>query len=411
MVKIFKREINVEYVQMFFLFVLIYEMVIKRTFKYDNTLIISLMGVTLYKNRKISFEKNMKKLYILIFINSFIFLLSYYKILKLNNFVLDERFDMVNSIVFKGFLLFLIGLNLNIEYKKLRYMIPFVCIASISPLIKVTTFGLKYGFFKARINGMWGNANYVGFVLGLIVIFSVVTVIFFKEKLLKIMGVVFAGWAFFLLISCSQSRNAILSLLLSLIVLSGIYVFKSKINKKKILSIISLFFGLLLIIIKFDRRFESLFKLESLLKDGRVDILKTALKILKENRTDVVLGKGFSFYFNNLNIGYKNLSSFHNDYIEILINQGVLGLFFYLLLTLCILYLIVKNIKNNDFKNSIFSILALLLWVYIFILGQFDNVIYSNRIFEMAYFMFGIGISKNYIGENSKNDKENEEIF
>lgn len=411
MVKIFKREINIEYIQMFFLFILIYEMVIKRTFKYDNTLIIFLMGVTLYKNRKISFEKNMKKLYILIFINSFIFLLSYYKIFKLNNFILDERFDMVNSIVFKGFLLFLIGLNLNIEYKKLRYIIPFICMASISPLIKITNFGLKYGFFETRIMSMWGHANYVGFVLGLIVIFSVITVIFFNEKILRIAGCIFGVWSFFLLVACSQSRNAMLSLLLSLITLSGVYIFKSKINKKKMLSIISLFLGLLLIIIKFDRRFESLFKLESLLKDGRIHILKTALEILKKEETNIFFGKGISFYFNNLNTGYENLSSFHNDYIEILINQGVLGLFFYLLLTLYILYLIVKNIKNNNFKNSIFSILALLLWVYIFILGQFDNVIYSNRIFEIAYFIFGIGINKNYIGESFKNDKENKEIF
>lgn len=411
MVKILKREINVEHIQMFFLFILIYEMVIKRTFKYDNILIISLMGITLYKNRKINFEKNMKKLYILIFINTFIFLLSYYKILKLNNFVLDERFDMINSIVFKGFLLFLIGLNLNIEYKKLKYIIPFICVASISPLVKITTFGLKYGFFKTRIFGMWGNPNYVGFVLGLIAIFSVITIIYFQEKIFKLIGYIFGGWAFFLLISCSRSRNAILSLLLSLIVLSGVYIFKLKINKKRILSIIFLFSGLLMILVKFDKRFESLFKLNSLLKDGRIYILKTTVEILKKDEINIFLGKGFSYYFNNLNISNTKLSSFHNDYIEILINQGILGLFFYLLLTLYILYLIVKNIKNIDFKNSIFYILALLLWIYIFVLGQFDNVIYSNRIFEMAYFIFGIGISKNYIGENSKNDKENEEIF
>lgn len=411
MVKILKREINVEHIQMFFLFILIYEMVIKRTFKYDNILIVSLMGVTLYKNRKISFGKNMKKLYILIFINVFIFLLSYYKILKLNNFVLDERFDMVNSIVFKSFLLFLIGLNLNIEYKKIKYIIPFICVASISPLIKITNFGLKYGFFKTRIFRMWGNPNYVGFVLGLIVIFSVITIVYFQEKIFKLIGCIFGGWAFFLLISCSQSRNAILSLLLSLIVLSGVYIFKLKINKKRILSIVFLFSGLLTILVKFDKRFESLFKLNSLLKDGRINILKTTVEILKKDKINIFLGKGFSYYFNNLNISNTKLSSFHNDYIEILINQGILGLFFYLLLTLYILYLIVKNIKNTDFKNSIFYILALLLWIYIFVLGQFDNVIYSNRIFEMAYFIFGIGISKNYIGENSKNDKENEEIF
>lgn len=411
MVKIFKREINTEHMEMFFLFILIYEIIIKRTFKYDNILIISLMGLTLYKNRKINFEKNMKKLYILIFINAFIFLLSYYKILKLNSFVLDERFDMINSIVFKGFLLFLIGLNLNIEYKKLKYIIPFICVASISPLVKITTFGLKYGFFKTRIVGMWGNTNYVGFFLGMITIFSILTAIFFKEKLLKIIGYTFGGWSFFLLISCSRSRNAVLSLLLSLVVLAGVYILKLKKNQKKILVFIFFFSGLLMILIKFDKRFESLFKLDSLLKDGRIDILKIALKILKKDETNIFLGKGLSYYFNNLNIDNTKLSSFHNDYIEILINQGILGLFFYLLLTFYILYLIIKNIKNIDFKNSMFYILALLLWIYIFVLGQFDNVIYSNRIFEMAYFIFGVSISKNYIGENSKNDKENEEIF
>lgn len=411
MVKILKREINLEHIQMFFLFILIYEMVIKRTFKYDNILIVSLMGITLYKNKKIYFEKNMKRLYILIFINSFIFLLSYYRILKLNNFILDERFDMVNSIVFKGFFLFLIGLNFNVEYKKLKYIIPFICVSSISPLIKITTFGLKYGFFKDRIMNMWGNPNYVGFILGLIVIFSVVTFIYFQEKILKTIGCIFGSWSFFLLVACSRSRNAILSLLLSLIVLIGVYTFKSKINKKKIFSIIFLFLGLLIILIKFDKRFESLFKLDSLLKDGRIYILKTALDILKKDKINIFLGKGFSYYFNSLNTGYENLSSFHNDYIEILINQGILGLFFYLLLILYILYFIIKNIKYGDTKDSIFYILALLLWIYIFILGQFDNVIYSNRVFEIAYFVFGVGIGKNYMGENSKNDKKNKKIL
>lgn len=407
MVNILKRKINIEYTQMFFLFILIYEMIIKRTFKYDNILIIFLMGITLYKNKKIYFEKNVNKLYMLILINSFIFLSSYYKILKLSNFILDERFDMINSIVSKGFLLFLIGLNLNIEYKKLKYIIPFMCIASISPLIKITTFGLKYGFFKIRIINMWGHANYVGFFLGMIVIFSIVTVIFFKEKLLKIIGYIFGSWAFFLLISCSQSRNAILSLLLSLIILIGVFIFKSKISKKKMFSFVFLFFGLLMIIIKFDKRFESLFKLESLLKDGRIQILKTTLEILKKDETNIFLGKGFSFYFNSLNTGYEKLSSFHNDYIEILINQGILGLFFYLLLILYILYLIIKNIKNTEFKDSIFYTLALLLWIYTFILGQFDNVIYSNRIFEITYFILGIGISKS----TTNYKKEDEDIL
>lgn len=408
--KILNKEIKVEYLQIFFLFVLIYEMVIKRTFKYDNALIVFIFVITLYKNRKIYFEKKTRKFYLLIFINALIFLLSYYRILKINNFILDERYDMINSIVFKGFLLFLIGLNLNVEYKKLKYIVPFICLASISPLIKITTFGLKYGFFKARIMSLWGNANYVGFFLGMITIFAVMTIVFFKEKILKLGGCILGSWAFFLLISCSQSRNAILSLLLSLITLSGIYIFKSEINRKKIFSIVLLFFSVFIIIIKFVKRFTSLFKSEILLKDGRVNILKTALDILKKEESNIFFGKGFSFYFNNLNTGHIKLSSFHNDYIEILINQGIFSLFFYLLLIFYILYFIIKNIKENAFEESLFHMLALLLWIYMFTLGQFDNVIYSNRIFEMAYFMFGISLSGNYITENlkgAKNERNN----
>lgn len=404
MAKILKK-IKVEYIQILFLFILIYEMIIKRTFKYDNILIISIIGATLYRNKKIYFDKDSKKLYALIIINTAIFLLSYYKVLKLNNFILDERFDMLNSIVFKGFLLFLIGLNLNIGYEKTRYIVPFVCVASISPLIKITNFGLKYGFFRHRISGMWGNPNYVGFVLGLITIFCVIAIVCFQERLAKIIGVIFGSWSFFLLLAVSQSRNAILSVLVSLVVLFSVYSLKLKINKKKFFSIVFLFSGLIAIVLKLNQRFKSLFFIDDLLKDGRTQILKITLEILKGNN-DIALGKGFSFYFNNLSIGYEKLSSFHNDYIEILINQGVMGIFFYLLLSFYILYLIIKNIKYNTFESNTFSILALLLWIYIFILGQFDNVIYSNRVFEMAYLIFGLSI-----GENYKNDKKDKKIL
>ena len=66
---------------------------------------------------------------------------------------------------------------------------------------------------------MWGNPNYVGFVLGLITIFCIIAIVCFQERLAKIIGVIFGSWSFFLLLAVSQSRNAILSVLVSLVVL------------------------------------------------------------------------------------------------------------------------------------------------------------------------------------------------
>lgn len=377
-----KKITILEKIQLVLYIVLIYIMGNRRDFKYDEYFIILLGVITVLKDR-ISLENiKIKILDIFILINILLYSFSYYKALSLNSFILDVRINTIISIVIKCFFFFLIVQQMRL--KEIKYTMPLIVIGSVYPIYKIFNYGLKYNF-KNRIVGFWGNPNYVGFFLGLIFLLGIILTINSKKLYLKAFYFLISVVSFFELLLISRSRNALLGVVICT-VLTLILTFG--INKKCLYWILGIITILMGIFIKTNSRFLRLFNIDALKNDGRIAVYKDSLEILKTTTTPL-FGKGFNSFFGGKLVG--GLEGTHNDILELLLNHGVVGFLFYTIMFGFILYLLVERYKLN---KNIYSIAGIVLWVYILILGLFDNAIGASRVYEITFLIFAVALNK-----------------
>lgn len=382
-----KEIVTLEKIQLILYVILIYIMGNRRDFKYDEYFIILLGVLTILKD-KISLEDiKIKILDIFILINILLYSFSYYKTLSLNSFILDVRINTIISIVLKCFFFFLIVQQMRL--KEIKYTMPLIVIGSIYPIYKIFNYGLKYNF-KNRIVGFWGNSNYVGFFLGLIFLLGVILSFNYKKLYLKIFYFSISAISFFELLLISRSRNALLGVVICTI-LTVVLTFG--INKKCIYWILGIIAILMGIFVKFNSRFLQLFNINILKNDGRIAVYKNSLDILKTTPTPL-LGKGFNSFFGGKLVG--GLEGTHNDILELLLNHGIIGFLFYTIMFGFILYLLIGSYRLN---KNIYSIAGIVLWLYILILGLFDNAIGASRVYEITFLIFAVALNtknKNY---------------
>lgn len=377
-----KKIATLEKIQLVLYIVLIYIMGNRRDFKYDEYFIILLGVITVLKDR-ISLENiKIKILDIFILINILLYSFSYYKALSLNSFILDVRINTIISIVIKCFFFFLIVQQMRL--KEIKYTMPLIVIGSVYPIYKIFNYGLKYNF-KNRIVGFWGNPNYVGFFLGLIFLLGIILTFNSKKLYLKAFYFLISVVSFFELLLISRSRNALLGVVICT-VLTLILTFG--INKKCLYWILGIITILMGIFIKTNSRFLRLFNIDALKNDGRIVVYKDSLEILKTTTTPL-FGKGFNSFFGGKLVG--GLEGTHNDILELLLNHGVVGFLFYTIMFGFILYLLVERYKLN---KTIYSIAGIVLWVYILILGLFDNAIGASRVYEITFLIFAVALNK-----------------
>jgi O-antigen ligase len=194
-------------------------------------------------------------------------------------------------------------------------------------------------------------------------------------------------WKYFSFVSCLLSiflitvtltRAVWLSTLLGFLLSYSIYTYlnyKEGLGKKifyvnkKLLLLILAVFGSVAIGIFIYSKFDSFttFKKQAISISGfkygsggeRIELWKKSIKVFKESP---VFGSGIgSWKINVLKYGHKGLESEdnrtfhqrpHNDFIWILCEQGILGLFVYLFFTVIILYYLVKQISNQKHTSK-----------------------------------------------------------
>lgn len=380
-----KKIVSLKNLQILILIVIAYMIGNRRDFKYDEYLILVLGVVTLVKDKVELKDKRLQIIDILILINILLFGISYYQAFASNNFILDVRINTIISILVKSFGMFLIVQQ--IKLKELQYIIPIICIGSLYPIQKILKYGLKTNF-KGRIFGFWGSHNYVGFFLGLIVLLALVSILKTKNMWMRLFYGSLSIISFFELLVISKSRNALLAILISIVI--G-FVLHFGINKKGVYSIFGLVTVFALAIFKYKSRFLDLFSLQKLQSDGRVLVYKKSVELLKETDTPL-FGKGFnSFFGRKLITGREELDGTHNDILELLLNHGVVGFVFYSVMFLTILLLLLKIYKEY---RDLYSLVGIVLWVYLIILGLFDNAIGASRVFEVPFLIFGIALGR-----------------
>ena len=126
----------------------------------------------------------------------------------------------------------------------------------------------------------------------------------------------------------------------------------------------------------------------------RINMIEKAIDAIISNP---LFGIG---YFNF--VGYKNDTYFnflsHNDYLLIFAEFGIIGIFVYLLLLLCILNKAYNNFKKNSNSMNLVNLISIItIIIYLNFINAYDNII--------IWLIFGL-IKAEYIRQNDKRSKK-----
>ncbi len=320
--------------------------------------------------------------------------------------------------------------QIELDEKILKYILSIFSISSLFPILRALTEWHKKGFsINERIFGdNWPTVFAVE--LGIFLIVSMVVLLYEKNYIMKIIAT-FSIISGYIVLIGTQTRITIL-------IIPAIFFFILLLKNYKLGIIFSIFFVImffLVIIFNFDKYFNR-FDINS--KDGsysskiRILTYERSIEMIKKSH---LLGIGFyNFQDNSLNISpelkkyvivnnedkivdpklpvsentlkiYANTNSHsHNNLLETLLAQGILGLicyvlFYYSILKNCILNL--NNFMHEECRK--FFVLGLFILLYLFLNGIVESNIYMEKVNQMAFLIFGLALNEKFFLNNKKN--------
>ncbi len=339
-----------------------------------NVTILLFGGLFLIKNRKkvkSLFKKNKTFLSFLIFIivTSFTVLLS----TNLGNSI-EELFRLITILVL------LLFTYLNIKTKKdFNKLLVLIIIGAIPPLV-IAMHQLIFAhtgwwdktIMKFRINGTFLHpATLAFYLLTTIPILYAIA----KDKSNAIMQSTAKFLLPFMLfiVVATLARGAWIGLAVMLLIYGILR------NRKFLIVGITSLFIIYLSLSVITERVNDIFhpKYNSSLKT-RIRIVETTLPAFSQRP---VLGYGIGEFetvhlkYNSEAYTYSSKQA-HNDYVRLLIEIGLIGLFFYLLIYFSIFKTIISKIKNTKNENCENHLTALLvLWIGFLVISTGDNVL------------------------------------
>lgn len=372
------------YIQVLLFFILIYHLIKKSESRKDNILIILLFIMTFIRNykEKILLKIN-KEIIILSIVYLFYIIINYIFLSKHYKNIISMK--MCDSLA-KGLILFLIISQIKFDEKIKNIILPFILLGALNPIIKGLALIEKIGIFNPGRLTIWGNPNYYSMILGIFVIISLFS--FFRYKnFIKILSCFIFGSSFFIILTLTQSKTTFLALLI-VIILFNFEFLKGKYIKLKIISGI-LFFILLLFLWNKNARILTTFNLNHILYDGRLMLWNIGIeKFISERK--YLFGLGIGYFSNNL-IDFHGikLGALHNDFIEILVTQGIIGFFLYCSL----LFNLFKELYKKLLKNY-FSRIGLYLLIYMILIGISDIANIALRVPQLIFLICALGLNK-----------------
>ncbi|MFW5795336.1 MAG: O-antigen ligase family protein [Bacillota bacterium] len=224
---------------------------------------------------------------------------------------------------------------------------------------------LYLGYFSnvIRPTGFTHNSNRLGILMSIFITINYILILFSKNNKYRTFSL--AGLVFGLpTLMLTQSRGALLALILSLLILSII-------KDKKSIFLFILFTILLLFVLpqNFKLRLSQLANLQSRNVKQRFLMYKAGYQVLKNNW---ILGIGINniaetysrFDFSFLTKTYRH---WHNILLNVIVEMGTLGFIAFLNL----IYVTVKNFMKNFKSKNIISI---------FSFGVFLNILFQNMV-------------------------------
>ena len=219
---------------------------------------------------------------------------------------------------------------------------------------------------------LWGTmriGSIVGYnpnVIGIQLIFGIISSMYFliTNKPRRKIILILINVLFFALILFSGSRKSLLALLIGFLVY---FLIRNKENTKKIFIFLFLlpliFAGIGYLIFKVDIFYNVI--------GNRLETLIDVLKGEADNIRISMIKEGIRLFINKPIFGngidaFTRLSGFetysHNNYIEILVNYGLIGFIIYYSIYF---YIIVKLLYKIKFKNSVFYISIVLILLFL----------------------------------------------
>lgn len=265
------------------------------------------------------------------------------------------------------------------------YMYFIACLLSllIIPLLPSQAFDVLYGG-EVRFRGLFSKSGMMASAAGILFGFALYGYKP-KSKYFKYIAVLI-GLA---CVALTLSRTFWLALIFA----SGItvYFYYPKLKKYAVMAILMsvvIVVGVMSIGVKYDTKSaEKLARVDSITSlSGRLELWETSINSLSGYRW--VLGYGFTAGSEGL--GIKTVMSsretgkttLHNGYVQSLLDSGVLGFFFYVL----IIILSLKNIIKRDFLKKYAYICYTIVFLSIANIGE--AVIYTASIYHSIVFWF-----------------------
>ncbi len=267
-------------------------------------------------------------------------------------------------------LLFFVSFNAEIKIKKILLFFNFLFFISCAYGLYQFLSGLNrpYSFF--------GNPIFFGEFLCMFIPLIMVSFYFFKHNKLFFLFNIMLG---LLLIFLTSSRGVFLSLIISFCFLIYFLIQTGYLKYKKSFTTYILFVVIICILFLFIPGIKNSFNLNMErianlheIKDGpiknRILMIKTALLIFRQNP---VFGNGAgAIKYNyqkyqaeilqkNKGFEFLNTSYIHNDYMHLMTEFGIIGIFIFLILIFYFFYYFDKHSHKMDKKTYLFSIALL----------------------------------------------------
>lgn len=297
-----------------------------------------------------------------------------------NNFNSKDNLLIFLCTTVYSIIYFLCALNINIQIKYQKYILPILMIFSLGSIFRGLEDILKHlnNISWYRISGGTYTTVYA-MEIGIYLLFGIFSMIIWKKWYFKLIGIIYILLNSLLLIG-TKSRNTMIMFPITILILIIIY------NKKKglIILLLSLILGIGIIKnsqkIPFLNRLSTISSVSKIKENARYLIYKKGIEIGNKNK---LLGVGLNKYkkegfTTNSNTRFQH---FHNVFIETYVSQGILVLCSYIFF----IFMLIKSFYSKLNIKKEYTYLGIGIIVFTFLYGMAESIIYFTKIYPYVF--------------------------
>lgn len=347
-----------------------------------------LMGITiffcLYKRK---YNKISMGLIVSIVGYIFFMALSFFKSDSIN-----YNIELFFKIVFHNYMLFLCLTQLELNEKYYKNFLLFFILCSLIVTIKGLEEWHLNKFSPYYRVKMRTEPTILTIEVGIYVLMSFFSLLYSKKIIVKAISFIIFVLSFLVLIS----TNSRITLLVIPLIIAITLLIKFKIKFKYL--IVFFILGICFIkephVNKYLYRVKQLTSIENLEKETRIKIWKKGINDFKENKYKAL---GFCYYKNHElgAISWEKNPHLHNNFLEIMVTQGMGALIFYICFNIFLFLEFIKKLKSTQIKSQkILIYLSISLVVFLNLTGLTDCNIYFSKVNQLVFFTFALALCK-----------------